>query len=831
MATVYPSNFLNANAQASKALNVTLEIEGLDFAFGLSKTYKRLVYGEPGVVYGMPGIVYGGLIEEPGVKDYISLDSSLTIQQRIEPEQGRSSTATMTFVLIDKNQEVSQVISGGGGYLPEILGRPVTVRAGFVNTSYPQDYFVVFRGTVSQVVVLQGKVSITVTDGNQRRRQAIFKAAKTKTTSAIDSSQTTIPVLDSSGFYQPIIGPDLTIDPSYTCFIKIDDEWMSYLAAGLAPTQFTVTRGARGTVAAAHDLDADVVNGFEIEGNAIDLALKFMLSGWGGPWIQNIPPRALGTKIDPAVPLVPTCAVLPAGTDADTTYGVVPGDQVIISGSTAGNDGIYTILDIQSNSLGSNNCLILDQPMTLELANPTLKMAFRSQFDTLPDTAGLKLTPRDVDVRTHLALKQLYLTDETFTLRLFVQEQQTGKEFIEREIYFPIGAYSLTRYGRLSVGITKPPIAGASLQFLNVDNVLDPTNMTITRGLNNRRFFNELQFEYDPTDDGKYQYITRALDTDSLEAIGQVTLLPVKASGVRQDLGGSVLATKTTGRLLQRYKRAAFELRMTVNFEVGIQLEAGDVVAVQDNGQLQLLNFDTGVRSLGISLFEVIDRTLDLKTGRISLVLLSGVGGTYTDRFGTIAPSSVLTSGSTSTILEIQDSYGAIFPGAEYDKWFDYVGLPVVVHNDDWSVSGEAVLTGFDPANNYRLILDAALPFTPLAGYIVEVPYYPTDTSSQTNLLYKVVHAFLDPATPVTFSTGPTSFGVSIPNIGRFSPGRTVQVHSPEWTNYSPELTVDSVDTGLGIVTLSGSMGYTPSPGDLVEFTGFADGGGAYRFT
>lgn len=828
--SIYPSEFLKANDQRSKSINVVLEIDGLDFAFGLSKTFKKLTYGTPGITYGSPGLVYGGLLEEDKVRPYLSLDSSLILQQRIEPEQGRASTATLTLVLIDKNQEVSQVISSGGGLLDEILGRSVLIRAGFVNTSYPGDYFVVFRGTISNVLVQQGRISITVTDGNQRRRQAIFQAAKTKLSAAINSAVTSIPVLSSDGFPVQILGPLGTYDSGVKTYIKVDDEFMEYGPTGVAPTQFTVTRGARGSTAAAHDIDADVSNVMELQGNAIDLALKLMLSGWNGPFLTDVAPQAIATKIDPAFPLTPRAIVLPEGKNADVDYGLVAGDFVTISGSAVGNDGQYQIVSIDSNNLGTDNVLIVDQDLNYELASSTLRVSFRSQFDVLPVAAGIKLDPKNVDVRNHLDLRDVYFFDASFTLRFLIQEQVNGKEFIERELYYPLSAYGLTRFGRLSLGVTKPPLPPQTLQFINVDNVIDPENITITRGLNNRRFFNQVQFEYDPTDAGAYQYIVRAINVESIDSIGEMRLLPIKAAGVRDDLNGASLATKTTQRLLTRYAKAAYELRLTVNFQTGIQIEAGDIVAIQDNGQLQILNFSTGSRSLGISLFEVIDRTLDLKTGRVSLVLLSNVGSGFEDRFGTIAPSSRLTGASTASALVIQDSYGAVFPGAEFDKWVDYVGFPILVHRGDYSVSAETVLSGFDPGNPYRLIVSPALPFTPLADDIVEIANYPTSDDPGVNAIYKSLHAFLSVTAIVSGGTSTTEFTVAGTYLQRFIVGRPIRVHSEDYVRDSGEVIVAGVNLISQTVTVETSLGFVPVAGDLIELGAFPDGGYAYRF-
>ena len=221
---------------------------------------------------------------------------------------------------MDKNQQVSQVVSVGGGYLPEILGRAVIVRAGFTTVSYPQDYFVVFRGTVTNVVVMSGKIAITVSDGNQRRRQAVFAAQKTKLTApmtdtAPPGTYEAVAVVDSSGFPVPAAGPSGGYDPDVTLYVGIDDEWLEYDNTGFSPTQFLGARGSRGSTVAVHDIDAEVRNGIQIEGNAVDVALKIMLSGWGGNWINDLVPQALGTKIDPSTPS-PRAIVLPAKKDA-----------------------------------------------------------------------------------------------------------------------------------------------------------------------------------------------------------------------------------------------------------------------------------------------------------------------------------------------------------------------------------------------------------------------------------------------------------------------------------------------------------------------------------
>src|SRR5690606_2634530 len=101
----------------------------------------------------------------------------------------------------------------------------------------------------------------------------------------------------------------------------------------------------------------------------------------------------------------------------------------------------------------------------------------------------------------------------------------------------PIACYSLTRFGRLSAGLTKPPIADQRLIVLDKSNVKDPASIAPLRAMNNRAFFNEIQFYWDQNDAGNYTRAIKFLDTDSLNIIGVSSVLPIESRGSRTDLG------------------------------------------------------------------------------------------------------------------------------------------------------------------------------------------------------------------------------------------------------------------------------------------------------
>jgi hypothetical protein len=827
MAT-YPTNFTLGLASTSKQLNIVCEIDGVPYVYSMQPTFHKFVYGDP-YVYGGTGLYYGQFVQVPNNKVYISDKSSMTISQRLEPEQGRASTSTFSLVMIDKNAEVSALVGNAGGIVSEILGREITIKVGFANTNYPADYYVAFRGLINNVQTQSGLVTFSIGDSNQKRRQAVFQAQKVTSTSSITSGSTTIPTTDASAFYQPILGPDSTYDSNVTLYCTMENEIIQYLTS--TTTQINVvSRGARGTTAAAHNSGIETTATCQLYGHPLTLALKIMLSGWNGPFISGLIPRAVGTNLIVGSG-VTNAVVLPLGKDAVKDYGLTLGDYVTISGSASGNNGTYRITGIEDTTDQPNGVLRTASTLTLE-SGGSLAIALRSKYDTLPTGMGLKLMPRDVDVAGHEDLRDNYLGNGYYLMSLYINEQQVGKDFIEQQLYYPVGCYSLTRYGQLSVNQTRSPIANANLQFINLGNVISAENITNTRGLNNRKFFNQIQFQYDVLDDNStYQSVLRSLDTTSLNSIGILSLLPINSNGLKSSLGASLLVSKVSTNLLNRYKKAAYEISLKVNFQVGARIEAGDVIALQDNGYLQITDFNTGARTLGTQLYEVTDRSLDLKTGEVTLKLVSGITGAAADRFGTVSPSSIVSASASSTTTSIRvDSSYSPTASDETLKWKDYIGQQIRVRNDDYSLSSTATLSGTDNSTTpYTLNLSSPLSFTPTSGMIVEIPPYPTSTNAGINALYKAIHCFIDPTINVTGGTSSTVFSVAAGDVSKFNVGASIYVRSADFNTISPTVLISTVDSTLNTVTVQSSLGFTPSSGYQVELVGFADKGAGYR--
>lgn len=910
MSLIPPPNFLIYNNQDSKSLAIVVDIDGLDYLTSTA-VGRPLEYGDP-FNYGDPGLLYGSLVPigtkagERGQRQLIEPNgSTLSIQQTLEPESGRGSISTMTMNFVDKDSYMTQSVSSGP-IVDEILGRQVKIWFGYAQTRFPDDYFILWRGRIGQVNAGVGKISMQFLDPNVVRRQSIFYSAETQTIAAMLSTDTQVPVMNSSSFHMKVPGPTGGYDTTVRTFLKIDDEFLEYQQAGAESTgfggpvfavtsanatagavyedeesgfQFTVattivaatllpTNAGTGTPTSsgvltkisgtgdslitysafgdqfinvlrgisptgingnttpeAHDVGATVDAYVMLTGNIMDLSLKIMLSGWQGPYVSGLALNGLATTGDPTQPTVSNCVVLPVNNDAIRDYGVSVGDYLTTSGSVIGGNNLTTTVLGFINILGQTNRGIL-VASTFTGENPTAAtLAIRSQYDVYPDSCGCQLPGWEVDVPQFLYLKNSFLSQPGYDFQLLINSDDAGKTFIENQLLLPVGAYSLTRQGRISVGLTKPPIADQRTQILSVANVINPQNIQVQRGVNNRKFFNEVDWSFDYGDDGNAASLRDTLNSDSLNAIGISSVLPIDSQGARTALGFLDIVQQRETWLFNRYARASVLINLDTTLGVGNQIEVGDIVIVSDNGQLQIPNFATGVRNLGVQLFEVINRNLNLANGVCSLQIEGGTGALVTDRYATISPSSYIASAATTSEIIIVESFGNI--SNEQNKWSPYVGLQVRVHDKKYTRVGTSTFFGFDPANNHGMLLSPPLAFAPSPGDQVDICQYPNDTNALNQQLYKLIHCFIDDSIPIFSGLSHYSFYVSASDAGQMQASFPILVHDVNYDAESPETVISSVNGRL--ITVEADLGFTPNSNFTAELIGFLDGGQPYR--
>ncbi|TXH08964.1 MAG: hypothetical protein E6R04_09725, partial [Spirochaetes bacterium] len=302
------------------------------------------------------------------------------------------------------------------------------------------------------------------------------------------NSDTTITVASTSGFLLPATAE------GFDTYIRINDEIIQY--TGLTDTTFTgCTREAfvltdpraRG---GQHQVDDEVTSFYRLQGSALDLALKIMMSNGPAYFAEDI---EIGSIVEVENVGTVANAVYFQGINVKDKYGLVTGDMVTITGdpNAANNVTDAEISTVIVTQFGSY--LVLDDAVTLvESLNTAAVAKFKTQYDVLPD--GLGLGGDQVDVPEFERISETFTTS-IFDYDYYLTENFTGKEFIDEKLLFPTGAFTLPRKGKISVGYSSPPLAVSTLPRLTSDNTAKPDQNKISRSTN-KNFYNNLLFKY-----------------------------------------------------------------------------------------------------------------------------------------------------------------------------------------------------------------------------------------------------------------------------------------------------------------------------------------------
>lgn len=804
---------------------LVLEIEGVVTLFGAVEILRLIRIGDPGLLIGEEWRI-GGLTPVEDQEDIISIDAGggTKIDQQIQPDRGTGSSVTSVQVaLIDRNLIATRLISPGI-VIDDIMGAKCTLWMGFKTTAFKEDYVRIISGIIDDIDSGAGVVKLNISHPEQIKRQELFEPVNVLLSATATDSDTSLVFVTTDGVPLRYFGPDdATFDPAFRTFVQIEDEIIEY--TNVVANVFTgCIRGSLGTVAVAHTVTSEPIEGktmVQIEGTAIEVALKLMLSGKRGPYVEDVP---VGRFLHPTPLTTLAGSIFFDGIDLNRDYGVTEGDYVDISGaSNPANNNTKKIIQ-RLEVVDGGSFIVVGAVSFVEEPGTSAVVSFRSQYDSLG--TGLAMSPDQVDVNEHIFWNNFQLA--SYSYRFVLRDKIKVKDFLDKEVYLPVGAFSLPRQGRCSMGYHVGAVVRDKLITISRDNVKDPDKIRLRRTIN-RNFYNVVTYQFEEIAlTGKF---VRGSIEYSVESQNRIKVgnkpLSITSKGLRSDLDGAGIAERVSARYLGRYKFAAeFIETIGLLFKDGYTIEPGDVVLLDSTG-LQISNTVDGTRNKPPKVFAVLNKSLYLKTGDVKLAL-TDTNFDETEKYGAVSPSSVIVSGDTTSIL-IQDSFGSLFPGNEGKKWEDYAGLPILVHSDDWFYEEEVTLLGVDPSNSYRLLLDPSTPLSgaPSAGFIVDVGRYPTGTDPLENALYKAVHAFLSPTVTLVDAADDTHFEVGGGDIAKFYVDGLVRIRNSDFSDDSGELTITDV-TG-NIVTVSSSMGFTPGAGYKAESLGFADGGKTYR--
>jgi aspartate 1-decarboxylase len=727
---------------------IVLQIDGVSTLYGAVPIQKILKVGDPELL-GDPGLTVGGLIDIAEQKSLVSFSggTSSSISQTLNIDKGTNeSISSLTIALLDKGLLATRLITPGQ-IVPELLGKRAKIWYGEADGAWKEDYFIVFRGIIDDIDAAAGLVRLNLASPDTLKKTTTFVPKDTELTASMTNSDTTATVLSTLDFLKPYTNPSGGIDISLKLYIKINDEIIRYEST-TGTTFDTLTRGQLGTVAATHDIGDTVDSFYRIEGNSIDLALQFMMSGQSDPYIEAKEVRSFVNV--PSVGAV-TNAIYFDAIDLILESNVQIGDYVTITGATNGANNVTDepITDIVNNVSGGTYIVLGGVSLVTE--DPTSAVIdFVSKYDVWGPGAGLGMKPEEVDIVEHLSIKNTFLQDTPMDIYL-KEEIEDGRVFLSEQLYNPVSAYAIPRKAQASIGYHIGPIPGTQMITLSDKTVLNASKLSIKRTVN-KNFYNTIiyKFDQDPLED-KFLKGTIAIDSDSVDRIKVGNkALKIEANGLRSVNSAVNIAQLAASRRLEKYKFAAESIK-------GVKLKLGDAMFVEvgdkvivDMASLKLTDLQTATRAGNNRIFEIVNKTLNIK-GDVEIDIVD-TNFDLNSRFALIGPSSFITSSISTTQFIIGPSFTAPFGNNEYLKWQPSEGSTVVIHSEDWTVSGTAILTS---ADSNTITLATSPGFTPLPGYLMELDLYDGITSND-----KLIYGFMSDGA-LNFSDGGIAYQMS----------------------------------------------------------------------
>ena len=502
------------------------------------------------------------------------------------------------------------------------------------------------------------------------------------------------------------------------------------------------------------------------------------------------------------------------GVDLFNKYQIIEGDTLTSTGAVnAGNNFTdRNIIDVVNTDEGSY-ILIDGGELTLETGS-SASISITSQYNVYP--IGLGMLPRDIDMNAVLETKNeidLGLPE----MAIDISDEINVKEFMERELAKPNALYFIPT-ARVSVKFTRPPLAGEKLVTLSPDNIINISDLRIRRSFG-KYFYNAItyKYEFNPVKDKYEQYKSR-LNTDSIGRIGMGRKsLKIEANGFRA--GGDVIniIDSISRRILSRYKFGARYISgVQVAWRNSNTIQIGDVINLDS---IEIPDLETGSNVISNILFEVINKSMGIKDGKITLDLLE-TNFSGNDRFATTSPSSNIVSLQAANSILIEKSFGTSGSSKEKDKWEDYIGGKVRIHNEDYTSSQILTLTGFNPSNENEAQFVEVITISP-TGMVMDFAPYDICNAKQ-----KLLHTFISPTIDV--ASGSTNFIFDVSSAANLFEEATIYVRRSNFTE-SIETTIINI-TG-NTITVEDDLGFTPDSTDRVEGIGFnSDNGTFYRF-
>lgn len=633
-------------------------------------------------------------------------------------------------------------------------------------------------------------------------------------------TDSTINVEDTTGFLLPV--------PlhGFRTYIRIDDEVIQY--TGLTPTSFTgCTRAALvnqdpRAEGIHHNTETTVDSFYRIEGDAFTMALRLLMSDGGQPFASDVDLKHVGVVEELPVPN----ALYFDGIDVITKYGITIGALVSITGDINPTNNVTNAIVSDAVRTQYGSYIILGSETLIESLNSTGIVSFTSQYNVYPEGAGLGLSGEEVDVPRFEEILERYASS-IFTYDFYLKDTITANDFIDTTVLFSTGAYPIPRLGKISVSKNVPPIGTDDLVRLDPDNTQNPQNNRITRSIN-RFFYNAVAFRFDEAvTDERYLRGEFDLDTESRNRIkiGARSLV-ITCGGIRPTVDNLEIINVLKDQIKNKYRFGAEVIEVQTFYGTTFKSDVGDVVIFGEG--LNLADTKSGTRDFRPRLWDVLNKSMTVETGDVRLTLMDSAYSLANARFGIVSPSSLVGVGSTLSTIKIKNSYDIVAPRTEDQKWRSLKGIKLIVHDEEWTVSGETYFQGISVSDIFTMNVSPDLPFVPTQDMIVDIAPYPDNDDIEDDSIAKGIYVFTNPTVDVVTGVDNFSFNINISEAPLFLTGAVLIIHNEDYTLLSPEAKVVSVVGTL--VTVDTDLTFTPALTHEVELIGYKDAGAPYRY-
>lgn len=171
MALQITENLRQAIKASELVPTLVAKIDGYETLFGNVQIKKYIRIGDPDLFIDGSWFI-GGFRILDDQSPYISFSQGTTtrISQKLDPARGQSSSVSqMTLALVDYNHAITELVSPGR-ILTDVIGRRVTIFLGIQETSWPEDYNVIFRGVIQDVDAGTDTIYLNLANTDEKKR-------------------------------------------------------------------------------------------------------------------------------------------------------------------------------------------------------------------------------------------------------------------------------------------------------------------------------------------------------------------------------------------------------------------------------------------------------------------------------------------------------------------------------------------------------------------------------------------------------------------------------------------------------------------------------------